>query len=146
MGFRLVLNLRHYSSEPADASTFESYEMAPSPSPRATEFPHRRHTRAMETGLPRFVGQCDSAWAASSASDSCLDLSRAKSKEGDLELGVKEVLPNTEGLCTQERRKSRPRISLNLKLDAATTAASSQTELEGPTRSASPLKLFTKER
>ncbi|CEL54322.1 hypothetical protein RSOLAG1IB_06972 [Rhizoctonia solani AG-1 IB] len=145
MGFRLVLNLRHYSSEPADASTFESYEMAPSPSPRATEFPHRRHTRAMETGLPRFVGQCDSAWAASSAPDSCFDLSRAKSKEGDLELGVNEALPNTEGLCTQERLKSRPRVSLNLKLDAATTAASSQTELEGPTRSASPLKLDTKE-
>ncbi|CAE6338959.1 unnamed protein product, partial [Rhizoctonia solani] len=134
MGFRLVLNLRRHSSEPVRASTFESYEMTPSPSPRATEFPHRRHTRAMENGLPRFIGQRDSDWAVTNATDSCFDLSRPKSKEGDVELGTEEFSSNIEGLCSQDRRKSRPRVSLNLKLAAAATAASSQVELENSTQ------------
>ncbi|KAF8746992.1 hypothetical protein RHS02_00426, partial [Rhizoctonia solani] len=143
MGFRLVLNLRQHSSETGRASIYESYEMTPSPSPRATEFPHKRHTRALENGLPRFIGQSDSDWTLNHAADSCFDLARVKSKEGDAELGVKISTPNVKGVRPREQRRQRPRVSLNLELLAA-TATTSQVELEGCSPSASPSRPETK--
>ncbi|ELU40247.1 hypothetical protein AG1IA_05722 [Rhizoctonia solani AG-1 IA] len=144
MGFRLVLNLRQHSSETGRASIYESYEMTPSPSPRATEFPHKRHTRALENGLPRFIGQSDSDWTLNHAADSCFDLARVKSKEGDAELGVKISTPNVKGVRPREQRRQRPRVSLNLELLAA-TATTSQVELEGCSPSASPSRPETKD-
>ncbi|CAE6457532.1 unnamed protein product [Rhizoctonia solani] len=137
MGFRLVLNLRRHTLESMRISVFESYEMAPSPSPRTTEFPDKRFPRALGNSLPRFIGQGDSNWPANNSTESCLDLSRAKSKEQDAELGI-----NTVTHQAGAERRTRARVSLSLNLAAAAAAANSQVELDTVSiQSASPSRL-----
>ncbi|CAE6461802.1 unnamed protein product [Rhizoctonia solani] len=126
MGFRLVLNLRQHTQNSIRVSTFESYEMTPSPSPRTTEFPHKRHTRALGDSIPRFIGQYNSDCGDKNATDSCFDLCQANSKERDLELGVDTIAHRIGAAKSQEGERSRARVSLSLKLGAA----NSQLELD----------------
>ncbi|CAE6487466.1 unnamed protein product [Rhizoctonia solani] len=126
MGFRLVLNLRQHTQNSIRVSAFESYEMTPSPSPRTTEFPHKRHTRALGDSIPRFIGQYNSDCGDKNATDSCFDLCQANSKERDLELGVNTIAHRIGAAKSQEGERSRARVSLSLKLGAA----NSQLELD----------------
>ncbi|CAE6469176.1 unnamed protein product [Rhizoctonia solani] len=144
MGFRLVLNLRQHSLANARVSTFESYEMTPSPSPRTTEFPNKRHTKALGGDLPRFIGQCDSDWAVRNATASSLNLSPEKSRKGDVEFGFDAANRQFGAVGSKEWRRSGARAQLKLDLVAA-AATSSQLEIDViSAQSASPSRLDVK--
>ncbi|KAJ1302543.1 hypothetical protein OPQ81_002860 [Rhizoctonia solani] len=128
MGFRLVLNLRRHTQDSVRISTFGSYEMTPSPSPRTTEFPHKRHTKAFGNDLPRFIGQSDSDWVVHNATESSLNLANEKAKEGDVELGLDSVARKLEAVDSKERRRSATRVNLKLELSAATTTTRTATK------------------
>ncbi|KAG8731078.1 hypothetical protein FRC11_005209 [Ceratobasidium sp. 423] len=144
MGFRLVLNLRQHTMNNVRISMFDSYEMTPSPSPRTTEFPHKRNTEVLGSELPRFIGQRDPNWAVRNATDSCLNLSSEKSKEGDVELGLDPVNHQFGAVGSKEQRRSGAKVHLKLGLMAA-AATNSQLEIDViPAQSASPSKLGAK--